>query len=204
LRRSFVATISVAGASARRLSRVEDNEKSFWTLQRTGTSFAPYTGVSPRSGKFCAENEGFTLTEAALALTIVGIGLAAFVMGMTKLNEHASVSRNATGAAAILQNQVDLLLSDGPFNPGKTNEDGSPQIPPELTVGTHVTNNVPIYREPTTGVIVSGTLTSTITNITQNSSGMTMTMYRADISVSYIYRGVTYSLARSTIRVTDI
>jgi prepilin-type N-terminal cleavage/methylation domain-containing protein len=152
----------------------------------------------------CARQAAFTLTEASVALTIIGIGLASFVTGMTKLNEQASVSRNATGAAAILQNQVDLILSDGPFNPQKTNEDGTPQIPPELTLGTHIVNNTPIYREPTTGIIVSGTLTTTVTDISQVSSGMTMTLYQADMSVSYVYRGVNYSVSRSTIRASDI
>lgn len=137
-------------------------------------------------------------------MAIIGMGLASFVMGMAKLNEQASISRNATGAAAILQNQVDLILSDGPFNPTKTNEDGTPQIPPELTVGSHVTYNAPIYREPITGIIVSGTLTTTITDITQVSSGITMLMYQANLSVSYIYRGVTYSVSRSTTRASDI
>ncbi len=91
----------------------------------------------------CAR-QAFTLTEASVALTIIGIGLASFVTGMTKINEQASVSRNATGAAAVLQNQVDLILSDGPFNPQKKNEDGTPQIPPELTLGTHLVYNAPI------------------------------------------------------------
>lgn len=151
-----------------------------------------------------ARQAAFTLTEASVALTIIGIGLASFVTAMTKLNEQASVSRNATGAAAILQNQVDLILSDGPFNPQKTNEDGTPQIPPELTLGTHVVYNAAIYREPNTGIIVSGTLTTIVTDISQTSSGMTMTMYQANMSVSYVYRGVNYSASRSTIRASDI
>lgn len=150
------------------------------------------------------QQAGFTLIEASVALAIIGIGVVSFVTGMTKLNEQASISRNSTGAAAILQNQVDLILSDGPFNPQKTNEDGSPQIPPELTLGTHVINNTPIYREPNTGIIVAGTLTTTVTDISQVSSGMTMTLYQANMSVSYIYRGVTYSVSRSTLRTSDI
>lgn len=167
---------------------------------------AQATKVKPplNRAKFRPEEAAFTLIEAIVALAIIGIGLGSFVMGMTKLNQQASISRNATGAAAILQNQVDLILSDGPFNPNKTNEDGTPQIPPELTVGSHVINNTPIYREPTTGVIVSGTLTTTITDITQVFSGMTMTMYQANLSVSYFYRGVIYSASRSTIRTSDI
>ena len=147
---------------------------------------------------------GFTLTEAIVALSIATVGLGSFITGMTKLNEQASISRNATGAGAVLQNQVDLMLSHGPFNPQKTNEDGSVQIPPELTVGTHVTTGVAIYREQSTGVIVTGTLTTVITDASQLVSGMKMWLYRANITLTYNYRGKTYTASRSTIRTSDI
>jgi type II secretory pathway pseudopilin PulG len=147
---------------------------------------------------------GFTLTEALVAVTIVSTSLGSFVGGMTVLNQQASISRNATGAAAVIQNQVDLMLSHGPFNPQKTNEDGSIQVPPELTVGTHVTSNVPIYREDSTGVIVVGTLTTVITDVSQTVSGVKMWLYQANITLSYVYRSKTYSVSRSTIRTSDI
>jgi type II secretory pathway pseudopilin PulG len=157
-------------------------------------------GRTPSAGS----QSGFTLTEAVVALSIVTFALGSFISGMTKLNEQASVSRNATGAAAVLQNQVDLMLSHGPFNPQKFNEDGSVQIPPELTVGTHVTNNVAIYREQSTGVIVSGTLTTTISDVSQVVSGMKMWLYQANITLNYVYRGKAYTSSRSTIRTSDI
>ena len=146
----------------------------------------------------------FTLTEAAIAIAIVAICMTSFLMAMSRLNESASISRNATGAAAVLQNQIDLLLSDGPFNPQKTNSDGTVQIPPELTIGTHVTDAVAIYREATTGIVVSGTLTTTVTDMTTVLAGITMPTYRADISISYTYRGRNYTFSRSTLRTSDI
>jgi prepilin-type N-terminal cleavage/methylation domain-containing protein len=147
---------------------------------------------------------GFTLTEAAVAIAVIGISMTAFVMTMTSLNESASITRNATGAAAVIQNQVDLIQSDGPFNPQKTNSDGSPQIPPELTLGTHITNGVPIYKEPVTGTIVSGTLTTTVVDVSPILNGITMPLYRADVQVTYTYRNKTYTLNRSTLRASDI
>jgi type II secretory pathway pseudopilin PulG len=150
------------------------------------------------------QQSAFTLTEAAVAIAIIGITMTAFLTTMTRLNESASVSRNATGAATALQNQIDLLVSDGPFNPQKTNFDGTPQIPPELVLGTHVTNNVPIYREPATGVIVSGTLTTTVVDMSAVLSGITMPIYRADVQVSYTYRNRNYTFNRSTLRASDI
>ncbi len=156
----------------------------------------------PRPSVF--SNRAFTLTEAAVAIALIGITMTAFVSAMTCLNQAASVARNATGAAAVLQNQIDLVLSDGPFNPQKTNSDGTPQIPPELVVGAHVTNSVPIYREPTTGTIVAGTLTTTVTDMSFVTNGVTVPLYRADVTVNYSYRNRNYSVNRSTLRVSDI
>ena len=160
--------------------------------------------MQPHFAKRLVSLQGFTITEAVVALTIIGIGIGSMITSMGQLNQEASISRNATGADAALQNQIDLLLSDGPFNPQKTGSDGQPQIPPELTVGTHTTNNVPIYREPTSGVIVSGTMTTTVTDISQNAFGQALYMYQATVTVSYVYRGRTYTASRTTIRTSDI
>lgn len=146
----------------------------------------------------------FTLTEAAVAIALIGITMTAFMVAMTGLNQSASVARNATGAAAVVQNQIDLILSDGPFNPQKTNADGTPQIPPELVLGSHVTPNVPIYREPATGIVVSGTLTTTVTDMSTTLNGISMSTYRADVQVTYTYRSKSYSMTRSTLRTSDI
>jgi type II secretory pathway pseudopilin PulG len=151
-----------------------------------------------------ATEAGFTLTEAAVAIAVIGITLTAFVMTMTSLNQSASIVRNATGAATVVQNQIDLIQSDGPFNPHRTNSDGTPQIPPELTLGTHVTENVPIYKEPVGGTIVFGTLTTTVVDMSPVLNGITMPLYRADVQVTYTYRSKTYSISRSTLRASDI
>ncbi|MDQ3198007.1 MAG: hypothetical protein M3Q46_02265 [Verrucomicrobiota bacterium] len=57
-----------------------------------------------------------------------------------------------------------------------------------------MTNNVPIYREPTTGIVVSGTLTTTIVDMSTDLAGITMPTYRADVTVTYNYRSKNYSL----------
>ena len=147
---------------------------------------------------------GFTLMEAVVSITILGIGIVSTLGALTRINTLSSVSRNATGAQTVAQNQIDLLLSDSPFNPQKTNLDGSVQIPPELTLGTHTTNNVPIYKEPTTGVIVSGTMTTTVTDITGSYSGNTIPMYACTVAVTYTYRSKSYTTTMNTIRVSDL
>ncbi len=69
---------------------------------------------------------------------------------------------------------------------------------------THVINNVPIYREANTGIIVSGTLTTTVVDASTVLGGITMPVYRADIQLTYVYRSRNYVLNRSVLRASDI
>ena len=150
----------------------------------------------------------FTLVEAMVAISVLAIGVASAVGALTKFNSIASISRNATGAYAAVMNQIDLIQSDAPFNPGKTNPDGTAQIPPELQLGTQTQNNVPIYQDPNTGVVVSGTMTTTVSDIsstyTQGSQTYPVTMYQAVVTVTYTYLSRNYSFSMSTIRASDI
>src|ERR1700761_5002536 len=72
----------------------------------------------------------FTLAEVMVALGIFGISAAASVAALLRMNNNAALSRLQTGASTVAQNQIDICLSDSPFNPQKG------QIPPELTVGS--------------------------------------------------------------------
>ena len=148
--------------------------------------------------------KAFTLVEIIVAISLSGVGVATTVAALTKVNSFASVARNLTGATTVAQNQIDLLLSDSPFNPQKTNPDGTIQIPPELTVGTHVTNNVAIYKEPTTGVIVNGTLTTTVTDLSTVYNGFTIPMYQVTVTISYSYLSRNYSVTMGSLRTSDI
>jgi prepilin-type N-terminal cleavage/methylation domain-containing protein len=150
----------------------------------------------------------FTMIEAVVAVTILGIGVSATVGGLTKLNSMASMARNATGAYTSVMNQIDLIQSDSPFNPQKTNPDGTAQIPPELQLGTHTQNNIPIYKDPNTGVIVVGTMTTTVTDLsstyTNGSATFALTKYQAVVVVTYTYLNRNYSFGMSTVRTSDI
>src|SRR5476651_1706600 len=97
----------------------------------------------------------FTLAETMVALGLFGITSAAAVSAMLRMNNNAALSRLRTGASTVAQNQIDLILSDSPFNPKYG------QVPPELTIGT--TNNgsaaaptVAVYTDPTSGSKVLG------------------------------------------------
>ena len=150
----------------------------------------------------------FALAEIMVGISVLGIGIASTVGALTKFNSIASTSRNATGACAAVMNQIDLIQSDSPFNPQKTNSDGTAQIPPELQPGTQSQSDVAVYQDPSTGAVVSGTMTTTVTDIssTYSQSGQTfqLTAYRAVVTLTYTYLNRSYSFSMTTIRTSDI
>lgn len=205
---------------------------------------------------------GFTLVEAVVGIAIIGVGVASTLGALTKFNQMAATSRNATGASAVLINQVDLFQSMSPFNPQRK----PPQIPVDtdktydMTLGTHTlsykdpttgvvstqTDPWPVYREParwtyadaaartsasgfvgsdigqlsyqsdtqtywrltttapawvadtTGGIIVKGTMTTTVTDISPT-AGSPPYIYQAVFTIGYQYlgRGPTWNAARS-------
>jgi len=153
---------------------------------------------------------GFTLVEAVVSITLIGIGVASTLGALTKFNSIADMSRNGTGACAAVMNQIDLIQSNGPFNPQKTNNDGTVQIPPELvldsTRGGPQTKNVVVYQYKDLSnnniVIVPGTLTTSVTDL--NPGTTTTYLYKAVVTVTYTYLNRSYSFSMSTIRTSDI
>jgi len=150
----------------------------------------------------------FTLVEVVVAVSVVAIGAACAVGALTRFNALASTARNATGAYTAVMNQIDLIQSDSPFNPQKTNADGSVQIPPELQLGARTQNNISVYQDPKTGVIVTGTMTTTVTDVsttyTNGSVTFPVTMYKAVVTLTYTYLNRNYSFSMSTTRTSDI
>jgi type II secretory pathway pseudopilin PulG len=148
---------------------------------------------------------GFTLVETVVAIGVIGIGVVSTLGALTKFNSMADMSRNGTGVCAAALNQIDLIQSDGPFNPQKTNNDGTAQIPPELALGTQ-TKAVVVYQYRDIAnnniVIVPGTMTTTVTDI--NPGTTTTYMYKAVVTVTYTYLNRSYSFSMSTIRTSDI
>src|SRR5689334_7551015 len=88
---------------------------------------------------------GFTMLEPIVGIAVLGIGAAATIAAMTKLNSFAAMSRNATGAYTVVMNQIDLFQSMSPFNPQSgqipthTESSNNPYNLPtyDMTVGTH-------------------------------------------------------------------
>jgi prepilin-type N-terminal cleavage/methylation domain-containing protein len=177
--------------------------------------------MTAKAFTLCSPNRaGFTMVETIVAIAVLGIGVASTIGTVTKMNAIAAMSRNSTGAYTVLTNQVDLFQSMGPFNPQKTNSDGTAQIPKDtshgsyptydMTVGTHNisvngTNfNVPVYeyRDVSNNLVlvVNGTLT---VNVTDLSASLPNT-YQAAFTITFTYLNRNYAYSISSIRTSDI
>jgi len=149
-------------------------------------------------------NAAFSLAEVMVAVGIFGILASASIVALNQMNNRAFVSRCQTGASTVAQNQIDLILSDMPFNPQKN------QIPPELTIGTTMQgspNNptLPVYTDPRVGgIVVYGWMTTTITDTATTLSGVALSIYRISVTVSYRFRGKTYAVTMNSMRCSDI
>ena len=139
-----------------------------------------------------------------MAIGSLGITAGVSILALSHMNNRAFLSRCQTGASTVAQNQIDLILSDTPFNPQKS------QIPPELVVGTVVVGSstapsVPIYTDPKTGNIsVKGWMTTTVADTATTYNGASLTIYRATVTVSYSFRNRSYAVTMSTLRCSDI
>jgi prepilin-type N-terminal cleavage/methylation domain-containing protein len=143
----------------------------------------------------------FTLVEVMVAMSVIGIGIATTVTALTNLNSLASISRDYTGAYSAAMYQIDKILSDAPFHPNP--KDPTYNIPAVLTLGSTLETNIPIYQDPNGGTVVSGTRTTTVTDVSTTYSSVPLTMYQATVKIDYTYRSRPYTFSMSTLRVAD-
>jgi hypothetical protein len=153
---------------------------------------------------------GTTLAEVVMALAVVGTMGGGCYVGLNQLNAYAVSSRLYSEAQTCAQNQIDLILSKGPFDPlnSKVPAVLGGQVLASGASTTVTTPNVFIYQDPVNGkVVVTGTMTTTITNpgSTMTFAGTTtnLNVYRATVRVSYTFRGTNYSVSMDTMRTAD-
>jgi prepilin-type N-terminal cleavage/methylation domain-containing protein len=144
----------------------------------------------------------YTLIEVMIAVGMFGIAAAGSISTMLRLNLRAALCRLQTGASTLAQNQIDLILSDSPFNPQNN------QIPPELTIGTTYTGTssaptLVVYEDPVSGTEVLGWMVTTVANANATENGNTLYVYTATVTVYYYYKGKQYSVTMSTMRSSD-
>src|SRR5712691_12443039 len=102
---------------------------------------------------------GFTLVE-----TLVGLGMLALLGAgsfwtMNAMNVYATGARLYSEAIAKAEQQIDAVLTKGPFDPT-----ANPQlIPTVLTPGTTNQEGVLLYKDPVTSQdTVTGTMTTVV------------------------------------------
>ena len=142
----------------------------------------------------------FSIAEIMVACGLLAIAAAAAIGSLIRMNHNAALSRLQTGASTVVQERIDHILEDGPFNPRKN------QIPDMLepgtqTIGTEANPTIPIYSDSATKeVMVYGWLTSTVTETNRAYGPWTVKVLNADVTVGYRFRGKPYTVRMCTVR----
>jgi len=120
---------------------------------------------------------------------------------MNVMNVYATSARLYSEATAKAEQQVDAILTKGPFDPTAD----PPLIPAVLTPGTSTQNGVLIYKDPVTSqTVVTGTMTTTVSDSaltgTVGSAATSLNIYQATVTVSWNFRGKNWSVSLDTMR----
>jgi prepilin-type N-terminal cleavage/methylation domain-containing protein len=164
---------------------------------RTNQGFISGSRKVPAVGTHCG---GFTFIEIMVALVIVAVVAAAAFWSLAAANRQAGANRLFTAGQAIAQNQIELFQTDGPFNP-QLNQ----PVPLSLQIDTRSKQNVVIYTDPLNdNVIVTGTLTTTVSDpgITFNSTNLNMR--QVTVRLNYTYAGHNYVVSMNSMRTSDL
>jgi type II secretory pathway pseudopilin PulG len=167
------------------------------------------TGVSAARSR-----EGFTVVEVLIGLFVFVLVSAGALWGLNQLNYYASVNRLYTAAQTLAQNQIDQILTKGPY----TASPSATPSPNVLQLGTYYTDprnplftygtaqSVPIYYY-TSGVstvsVVMGTIATTVANQTASVGGTNLNLRKATVVVTYTFRNKTFTVKMDTIRAPD-
>ena len=175
----------------------------------------------------------FSFMEVVMGVTILSLTAGVVLYALNQLNYQASVNRLYTAAQTLAQNQIDLLLTKGPFDPLAT----PPAYPSPNILGNDTTNlaggatytyysdpttpdtlysterPVSIYRDPMspTNKIVEGTIQTKIKNtphtVTTVINGVSTTsnlfLRQATVTVNYTFRRRSYNIVMETMRTPD-
>ncbi len=153
--------------------------------------------------------EGFTFVEVVVSIALLVMFAGGALWTLTQANSYAALSRLYTGAQVAAQNQIDLIMSKGPFNPQLNQVPtvlGGPKPLPTGGVTTITENNIPIYSDPspTNPRSINGQRVTVVTDMNQPASGRTLNMYSATVTVSFTYRGKTHQVQLNAIRAADV
>jgi type II secretory pathway pseudopilin PulG len=154
---------------------------------------------------------GFTLVETLFGLTMLTILGAGSFWIMNVMNVYATGARLYTEATAKAEQQIDAILTAGPFDPA-----ANPQkIPTVLTPGTTNQDGVLIYKDPVTNqTVVTGRMTTTVSDTgltgTVGATATNLNIWKATVTVKYNFRNpdpahipYNYSVSLDTMRTGD-
>jgi prepilin-type N-terminal cleavage/methylation domain-containing protein len=159
------------------------------------------------SGTETTGEGGFTLIEILVTVTLIALVAFGTFYALTRMNQQASASRLFTSAQAYAQNQLELVESDGPFNPQhKDPVTGlQDQIPLTLQIAKSSKQGVVIYSDPVNdNVIVTGTLTTDVSDPAFVFNGTNLNMRQISVTLVYSYASHNYSVHMSTLRASDL
>jgi type II secretory pathway pseudopilin PulG len=159
----------------------------------TPRQLRPWTSLRRHAEK------AFTLTEIMVTSGILTVVGATAMYALTLTNNQAVNSRIQAAAQSIVQNQIDQILTRGPYVP--TNN--PPDIPAVLKSGT-TTQNIPVFTDPETGALaVSGTLTTVIQDSGASTNGVPLYVVKAAVTLNYTLTGRPHSVVMNTMRAPD-
>lgn len=180
-----------------------------------------------------ARTAAFTLVDVVGGMAMLGLVSASIIYGLNQLNHFSMVNRLYTAAQTVAQNQIDLILTMGPYDPAQ----GKYPLPENCGIasatntilqthapyyydGTRTTTcpmspnandrKVTLYRDPmspATASPIEATVKTVITDtgVTVPVGGVPtpLDLRRATVTVEYTFRNKPYSVVMETMRTSD-
>lgn len=146
------------------------------------------------------DNQAFTILEAAVASAMLAGLVAALAIALTQINRWATAARLKTLALAVAQQKVDEVLTTKWLVRGTR--------PAVLAAGAVTENTLQLNNDALnsqTGLSSAFTALDTpvpATRVTQITD-LPPRSVRAAVTVTFTYRGRTYTTGLTTLRVTD-
>jgi type II secretory pathway pseudopilin PulG len=145
-----------------------------------------------------ATQGGFTLIDVVITSAILILIASTGVYALTSINRYASFNRVHAAAESIVQNQIDQILTRGPYVPTNT----PPDIPSILNSGT--INDLPVFTDPESGnPLVTGKLTTVIQDTGAKCNGVALYVLKAAVTLDFTFRAKKYTIAMDTLRAPD-
>jgi type II secretory pathway pseudopilin PulG len=154
----------------------------------------------PRTAFHRVAERAFTLTEILITSGVIIVVGATATFALTMINKYAISARVQAAAQSIVQNQIDQILTRGPYVPTNT----PPEVPAILKIGTTVTDNVPVFTDPESGsVVVTGQLKTDIQDSGATNAGTSLNVLKAAVTLNYTFAGRGLTVVMDTLRAPD-